>query len=42
MKSLVDYIKDVLTKQSDAELQQAEILVNQEYANCLLEMNETV
>ena len=42
MKSLVDYIKDVLTKQSDAELQQAEILVSQEYANCLLEMNETV
>ena len=42
MKSLVDYIKDVLTKQSDAELQQAENLVNQEYANCLLEMNETV
>lgn len=42
MKSLVDYIKDVLTKQLDSELQQAEILVNQEYANCLLEMNETV
>ena len=42
MKALVDYIKDVLTKQSEAELQQAEILVNQEYANCLLEMNETV
>ena len=42
MKSLVDYIKDVLTKQEDSELQQAEILVNQEYANCLLEMNETV
>lgn len=42
MKSLVDYIKDVLTKQSDAELQSAEILVSQEYANCLLEMNETV
>ena len=42
MKSLVDYIKDALTKQSEAELQQDEILVNQEYANCLLEMNETV
>lgn len=42
MKSLVDYINDVLKKQSEAELQQAEILVNQEYANCLLEMNETV
>ena len=42
MKALVDYIKDVLTKQSEAELQQAEILVNQEYANCLLEMSETV
>ena len=42
MRALVDYIKDVLTKQEDSELQQAEILVNQEYANCLLEMNETV
>ena len=42
MKGLIDYIKDVLTKQTDSELQQAEILVNQEYANCLLEMNETV
>ena len=42
MRALVDYIKDVLTKQEDSELQQAEILVNQEYANCLLEMSETV
>ena len=42
MKGLIDYIKDVLTKQTDSELQQAEILVNQEYANCLLEMNQTV
>ena len=42
MKSLFNYIKDVLTKQEYSELQQAEILVNQEYANCLLEMNETV
>lgn len=42
MKALVDYIKDVLSKQENSELQQTEILVNQEYANCLLEMNETV
>ena len=42
MNPLIDYIKDVITKQSEAELQQAEILVNQEYANCLLEINETV
>ena len=42
MKATIDYIKDVLTKQEDSELQQAEILVNQEDANCLLEMNETV
>lgn len=42
MKATIDYIKDVLTKQEYSELQQAEILVNQEYANCLLEMNETV
>ena len=42
MKGLIDYIKDVLTKQKESELLQTEILVNQEYANCLMELNQTV
>ena len=41
MKSLVDYIKEVKNKQEDSELQLAELSVNQEYTNCLLELNQT-
>lgn len=40
MKSLVDMIKDIIEKQQETELQQTEILVNQEYQSCLLELQE--
>lgn len=40
MKSLIDMIKDIMEKQQETELQQTEILVNQEYHSCLLELQE--
>lgn len=45
MKSLVEQINEkmneISSKQNELELQQAELIVNQEYANCLLELNQT-
>ena len=41
MKSLIDYILDIFKIQKELDLQNAEILVNQEYANCLMELNQT-
>ena len=41
MKSLIDYILDIFKTQKELDLQNAEILVNQEYANCLMELNQT-
>lgn len=41
MKSLIEYIKEIIQTQKDIDLQNAEILVNQEYTNCLMELNQT-
>lgn len=41
MKSLIDYILDIFKIQKELDLQNAEILVNQEYTNCLMELNQT-
>lgn len=41
MKSLIDYILDIFKTQKELDLQNAEILVNQEYTNCLIELNQT-
>ena len=49
MKSLIDYLKETQQKQnelaermSELEMQQAELIINQEYANCLAELNAEV
>lgn len=40
MKSLIDLIKEIIQMQLDAELLQAELLINQEYQSCLSELQE--
>lgn len=42
MTALIEIIKEITKKQNEAEIQQAEIIVNQEYANCLLELSQTI
>lgn len=41
MKSLIKCIEEIIQTQKDIDLQNAEILVNQEYTNCLMELNQT-
>lgn len=40
MQSLIEIIKEIAKNQSEQDVQQAEVLINQEYANCLLELQQ--
>ena len=39
IKDLVNKQSNIIKKLEDLELQQSQVIVNQEYANCLLELN---
>lgn len=40
MKSLINLIKEILQTQIDADILQSELLANQEYQICLMELQE--